>query len=171
MAIKGIAKYYSGAVQSAKRIVLDNAFVQDDEVGIEITQPANTIIDNIFVRFIGNVALDGGASVGYELGTTSSNNDIASNPNGFVDNGTSIPEGCVFGLNRSVGAVGSSSFSDHWKNEANVYTETQSDIGSPGSHKAYSEAERTVFFTTLCSNRVVTGGNKIELNVMFIHLS
>mgnify|MGYP003667376774 CR=1 FL=1 len=171
MAIKGKAKYYSGAVHSSKRIVLEDAFVQNDEVVIEIAQPANTVIDNIFVRFLGNVSLDGNADVGYELGTTSSDNDIATNADGFLDNGTSIPEGCLFGLNRAIGAAGGSGLPSHWKDGGGVFTETQGDVPSPAVHKAYSETERTVFFTTLCSNRVVTGGNKIEINVMFINLS
>ena len=37
-------KYTSGAVTASKRVVVKDAFVQADEVGVEVNQPAGTIL-------------------------------------------------------------------------------------------------------------------------------
>jgi hypothetical protein len=170
MAIKGKAKYYSGAVRSSKRIVLEDAFVQNDEVVIEIAQPAGTIIDNIYVRFIGNVNLATSGILGWELGTTSSAADVCTNAGGFMDNGTDVPAGSLFRLNHSFAASGAGGYQG-WSDGDGNLANTKNDQASPAADNAYSEQARKLFFTTQCTDDVVTGDNKIEINVMFINLS
>jgi len=170
MAILGKAKYSSGAVHSSKRIVLDDAFVQNNEVVIEIDQPAGTLIDNIYVRFIGNVNLGTSGDLGWELGTTSSASDVCANADGFMDNGTDVPAGSVFRLNHSFGAS-AGIVEQGWSNGDGNLANTKNDQSAPLADTAYSEQARKLFFTTRCTNNVVTGGNKIEINVMFINLS
>ena len=62
-------KYTSGAVTASKRVVVKDAFVQNDEVVIEVDQPAGTILRDVLVRFIGNVALGGSGDIGWEATT------------------------------------------------------------------------------------------------------
>jgi hypothetical protein len=150
-------KYGSGAVTAAKRVVIKDAFVQDGEVVAEVTQPAGTILAEVIVRFIGGVTLGSAGDIGYELGTTSSGDQLGTNADGFLDEGTAIAANTVYYLSKGAGAAGFTPDS------------TQDDT-SGAAAVGYSDDERTLYFTTICANQTVTGDNEIELNFVFTHL-
>ena len=100
-------KYGSGAVTAAKRVVVKDAFVQASEVVAEVVQPAGTILNDVICRFIGNVTIGSAGDVGFEIGTSSSGNQIAKNVDGFLDEGTTIAANSVFFLLKGNGGANS----------------------------------------------------------------
>ena len=150
-------KYGPGAVTSARRVVIKDAFVQASEVVAEVSQPAGTILAEVIVRFIGAVTLGGSDDIGYEIGTQTSGSELGTNADGFLDGGTAIAANTVYYLSKGNGAAGFTpdSAQDHTAGEAAV---------------GYTDSERTLYFTTICANQTVTGGNEIEVNFVFTHL-
>ena len=152
----------SGAVTAAKRVVVKDAFVQNAEVVVEVDQPAGTILSDVICRFIGNVTIGSAGDVGFEIGTSSSGNQIAKNVDGFLDNGTTIAANSVF-------------FCLKGKDGANSVVADAAD--TPNDHTAaaaaggYTDSDRTIYFTTITANQTVTGDNEIELNFVFTHLN
>tara|TARA_R110002073_G_scaffold334172_1_gene523111 strand:+ start:1599 stop:2078 length:480 start_codon:yes stop_codon:yes gene_type:complete len=155
-------KHGSGAVTAAKRVVVKDAFVQGSEVVIEVDQPAGTILNDVICRFIGNVGLGGSGDIGFEIGTSSSGNQIAKNVDGFLDAGTAIAANSVYFLLR--GNSGANSVTADAADTTNDHT-------SGAAAGGYTDSDRTIFFTTICANETVSGDNEIELNFVFTHLN
>ena len=151
-------KYGSGAVTASKRVVVKDAFVQASEVVAEVTQPAGTILAEVIVRFIGGVTLGSAGDIGYELGTQTSGDQLGTNVDGFLDNGTAIAANTVYYLSKGSGAAG-------------LTPDSTQDDTSGAAAVGYTDDERTLFFTTICANQTVTGDNEIELNFVFTHLN
>jgi len=150
-------KHGSGAVTAAKRVVVKDAFVQNAEVVAEVTQPAGTILAEVIVRFIGNVALGGSGDIGYELGTATSGDQLGTNADGFLDGGTAIAANTVYYLSKGSGAAG-------------LTPDSTQDGTSGAVAVGYTDTDRTLFFTTICADQTVSGDNEIELNFVFTHL-
>jgi hypothetical protein len=150
-------KHGSGAVTASKRVVVKTAFVQAAEVVAEVDQPAGTILSDVIVRFIGGVTLGSAGDIGYEIGTASSGAQLGTNVDGFLDGGTAIAANTVYFLKGGSGAAG-------WASDS-----TQD--GTSGAAAAgYTDTDRTLFFTTICADQVVTGDNELEINFIFTHL-
>jgi hypothetical protein len=151
-------KHTSGAVTASKRVVVKDACVQATETVIEVDQPAGTILNNVFVRFIGGVTLGGADDLGWELGVSTSGNTLGTNANGFLDNGTVVTANAVFDL-ASVSA-----------DDGTFLSKTVDDFTSAPAAIGYTDTQRTLFFTIITPNQTVTGDNKVELNFIFTHL-
>ena len=155
-------KYGSGAVTAAKRVVVKDAFVQNAEVVAEVVQPAGTILNDVICRFIGNVTIGSADDVGFEIGTSSSGNQIAKNVDGFLDGGTTIAANSVFFLLKGNGGANSVTADA---------ADTTNDHTAAAAAGGYTDVERTIYFTTITADQTVTGDNEIELNFLFTHLN
>ena len=64
----------SGALSTSTRVEVKDGFVKNGEAVIEILQPANSLVTNAYFRQIDAAAFATNASVGVELGVSSSPN-------------------------------------------------------------------------------------------------
>ena len=152
-------KYGSGAVTAAKRVVVKDVFVQDDEVVVEVTQPAGTILEEVIVRFLKGVTMATTASLGFELGTTSSGSQLCLNTDGFLQEGTAIAANTIVYLASGSG-MGAAAY----------VGESDADSAAGVAAKGWSDDDRSVFFTTRCSDDVISSNGDIEINFVFKHL-
>lgn len=151
-------KHSSGAVTAAKRVTATDVFTQaTDGAIIEVDQPAGTILQDVIVRFTNTSTHGANSEAGYKIGTTSGGTQIANNPDGFLDVGTSIPANAVFYLNAGRGAAG-------WTGD------TLGDTAAPGDADGYTDVNRTIYMTFLHGNTAVTDNSDVEVNFVFTHL-
>ena len=151
-------KHSSGAVTAAKRVTATDVFTQNtDGAIIEVDQPAGTILQDVIVRFTNTSTHAANSEAGYEIGTSPSGSQIASNPDGFLDLGTSIPANAVFYLNAGRGAAG-------WTGD------TLGDAAAPDDADGYTDVNRTIYMTFLHGNTAVTANSDVEVNFVFTHL-
>lgn len=147
----------SGALNTSTRVEVKDGFVQNGEAVIEILQPANSLVTNAYFRQIDAAAFATNASVGVELGITSSSNEIASDATDAVlDEGDAIPANFILQLNGGTGVT--------WNGGYSV-----GDAASPAvpAGSAFTADERTIFFTVTCSDDVVNTQGKYEVIVDF----
>lgn len=153
-----IFTHKSGAVTGGRRVTATDVFTQGaDGAVIEVNQPAGSILQEVIVRFTSALAQDAG-DAGYEIGTTSSGSDIATETDGFTDSGTAIPENSVFYLNSGRSAGG-------WTSE------TQSATAAPAIAAGYTDVDRTIYMTFLHGNTAITTNANVEVNFIFTHLN
>jgi hypothetical protein len=154
-----IFKHTQGAVSGGKRVTATDVFTQDaDGVIIEVDQPAGSILEEVIVRFTNTSTHGATSSAGYEIGTSSSGNQIGLNVNGFLDSGTSIPENAVYYLNNGRSATG-------WTGS------TLNDGAAPAVADAYTDVNRTIYLTFLHGNTTITTNSNVEVNFIFTHLN
>ena len=147
----------SGAANVSTRIEVKDGFVQNDEAVIEILQPANSLVTNAYFRQIDAAVFATNASVGVELGTSTSGNQIASDATDAVlDEGTAIPANFILQLNGGTGVT--------WNGG---YSVGNSATPAVPAGSAFTADERTIFFTVICSDDVVTTQGKYEVIVDF----
>ena len=146
-----------GVVNVSSRIEVKDGFVKNGEAVIEILQPANSLVTNAYFRQIDAAAFATNASVGVELGTSSSGNQIASDgTDAVLDEGTAIPANFILQLNGGTGVT--------WNGGYSV-----GDAASPAvpAGSAFTADERTIYFTVVCSDDVVNTQGKYEVIVDF----
>ena len=149
----------SGAANVSTRIEVKDGFVQNDEAVIEILQPANSLVTNAYFRQIDAAVFATNASVGVELGVSTSTNEIAADAGGndsVLDEGTDIPANFVLQLNGGTGVT--------WNGG---YSVGNSATPAVPAGSAFTADERTIFFTVICSDDVVTTQGKYEVIVDF----
>ena len=151
-----MATFYShkkpGAVLVSSRVEVTDGFLQNGEVVAQIEQPANSIIEQAYFRQIDAAVLASGASVGIEIGTSSSDNTIASDATDAVlDAGTDIPANFILQCNGGTGVT--------WNGGYSV-----GDAASPAvpAGSAFTADERILYFTVVTSDHAVTTGGKYE---------
>ena len=60
-----------GSMTSSHKITIKNACKQNTDTDFEFDQPANSIVDGVFVRVVGAITIGGAADVGFRMGTDS----------------------------------------------------------------------------------------------------
>ena len=151
-------KYSSGAVTASKRVTATDVFTQNaDGAIIEVSQPAGTILSDVIVRFTTGLTSAASSSAGYEIGTASSGAQIATNDDGFLDAGTTVPANSVFFLRTGTGSAG--------------LFETTSDAAAPAAATGYTDSERSIYMTFLHGNIAITTNADVEVNFVFTHLN
>tara|TARA_R100000315_G_C5122129_1_gene69743 strand:+ start:57 stop:530 length:474 start_codon:yes stop_codon:yes gene_type:complete len=153
-------KHTSGAVTASKRVTATDVFTQNaDGAIIEVDQPAGTLLREVIVRFTNTSTHGSSSQVGYELGTTSSGNQLGFNVDGFLDAGTQIPENTVYLLN---GGEGNADADTNFESTVNT---------TPAAALGYTDTERTLFLTFTHSDHAVTANSNVEVNFVFTHLN
>ena len=154
-------KHGSGAVTAAKRVTVTDAFVQNTNGPIiEVNQPAGTILSECVVRFISVLTAATTTDAGYRIGIESdgSGTTIGSNADAFLDGGTSVPANSVF-------------FLDGGRSSAGWSSDSVQDGTGPSAAGGYTDADRTIYFTTVVIDDVINANAEIEVNFVFTHLN
>ena len=130
---------YSDVASIASTGIVTNKFVvQNDEVVIEIAQPANTVITDIKI-FCVTAPIIGSGDIGYEVGTSSSGAQIvAAITDEILDGGTTVVVGNV--------------------TTTTLVVETQNAATAPVSPQ-YASAERTIFCNVTNTVDATTAGS------------
>ena len=151
-------KYPKGAVNVVKTVEVDEAFVTNSYVEAEMTQPANTMIQEIKLVVTEGPVVTAHASsdLGYKVGTDTSTaiadgaDDIVEDADGIIDaaNATgSLPTGFVQSIFASSSATGGS-------------TAIPATAASQTANAGYTAAERTLYMNTLATaNAAITAGS------------
>ena len=121
-----MTKVYPGSVTVSNRLVTTEALVSAGSSAIlGLEQPANSIIENIFLRVIdapliveGNIMLE----IGYESDDPDSLVADAANADNILDGGTTLLAGTIFDLTSATG----STYVPYGKATGNAASETAS---------------------------------------------
>ena len=126
-----MTKVYPGSVTVSNRLVTTEALVSSGSSEIMgLMQPANSIIEKIFVRVLEAPTLGTNGNIMLEVGTESDDPDNivtdAAGSDNILDGGTTLPVGTIFDLTSATG----SNFNTYGKATGNASSETASDIVS-----------------------------------------
>jgi uncharacterized membrane-anchored protein YitT (DUF2179 family) len=136
-----------------KIATVDNtaAFVQNADSIVSWTQPANTFIDSIDLLCTVAPVTASGASLGYEVGSTSSGVEIVANQvDEIIDAGTDGTDLAVGGLVRTA-----------------MVRITTDDV-TLAVDASYTAASRTVYLNTVCTNHAVTTAGTMRWIIKYI---
>ena len=152
-----------GVLTTSTRVEVKDGFVKNGEAVIEILQPANSLVTNAYFRQIDKAVFATAASVTVELGTSTSGEEIAGDTGGsdaVMDEGTEIPANFILELNGGTGVT--------WNGGYSV-----GDDPTPAvpAGEAFTAEERTIYFTVICSDDVVSTQGKYEVIVDFQQFS
>jgi len=130
------------------------AFVQNSDSIVEWTQPANTIIKDIIVLVTEAPVTAASASLGYEVGTSSSGAQIVANQaDEIIDVGTD-------GTDLAVGALVDVTM-----------VRATTDAVTLAADASYTTSERTLYFNTVCSNHSVTTAGTVRWLIEYIQFA
>jgi len=140
---------------SSRAITIKNACKQNTDTDFEFDQPANSIVDGVFVRVVGAITIGGAGDIGFRMGTDSDHTGVdivADVSNGILDqsdNGT-VAAGKVFSF--TVAATGG--------------------VSTPGVTSgtgAFTGDARKIYGRIDTANQAITGDNELEIHVVYRH--
>jgi hypothetical protein len=152
-----MTKVYPGNATVSNRLVTTDALVSAGSSEIMgLMQPANSIIENIYVRVLeAPVIVEG--NIMLEIGTESDDPDnIVADAGGgdnILDGGTTLPVGTIFDLTSATG----STFNTYGKATGNAASETASDLVS---------VDTQIYMKFTTSTAVTTAG-KFEVSFVY----
>ena len=144
-----------GCMTSSHKITIKNACKQNTDTDFEFDQPANSIVDGVFVRVVGAITIGGAADVGFRMGTNSDHTGeeiVADAPQGILDqsDNATVAAGNVFSFT-VVGTGG---------------------VVSPGVTNgagSFTGVARKLFGRIDTGNQAITGANELEVHVAYRH--
>lgn len=149
-------KVLPGSVLVSNRIISDEVLVQSGGPVVGTVQPANSIIDKIYLRVIEAPVIASG-NIMCEIGTESDDPDnIVADTSGsdnILDGGTTLPVGTIFDLTNSTG----STFTSQGLATGDAASETASAMVT----------EDTKIYAKFTSSTAVTTAGKFELTFVY----
>ena len=149
-------KVLPGSVLVSNRIISDEVLVKDGGPVVGTVQPANSIIDKIYLRVIEAPVIASG-NIMCEIGTESDDPDNivadAGGSDNILDGGTTLPVGTIFDLTNSTG----STFTSQGLATGDAASETASEIVS----------KDTKIYAKFTSSTAVTTAGKFELTFVY----
>ena len=144
-----------GCMTSSHKITIKNACKQNTDTDFEFDQPANSIVDGVFVRVVGAITIGGAADVGFRMGTNSDHTGqeiVADAAQGILDqsDNATVAAGNVFSFT-VVGTGG---------------------VVSPGVTNgtgSFTGVARKLFGRIDTGNQEITGANELEVHVAYRH--
>ncbi len=130
------------------------AFVQNSDSIVSWTQPANTFIKNITLLVTGAPETAASADLGYEVGSTSSGEEIvALDADNIIDagaDGTDVVAGALIEL---------------------TMLRKTADATTLAADASYTESARTLYFNTVCSDHAVTTSASVRWLLEYIQFA
>jgi hypothetical protein len=152
----GNTKVSPGSVVVANKIVSDEVLVEGGGPIVGTVQPANSIIDKIFLRVIAAPTIASG-NIMCEIGTESDDPDNivadAGGSDNILDGGTTLPVGTIFDLTNSTG----STFTSQGLATGDAASETASALVTVN----------TPIFAKFTSSTAVSAAGKFELTFVY----
>lgn len=144
-----------GCMTSSHKLTIKDACVQDANTDFSFEQPANSIVDAVFVRVVGAITIGGATDIGMNIGTDSDHTgtQIVNDADGILDgsSSTTVNAGVVlkFAPDSSTGGA--------------------ADSGTTNGTGAFNGSNRRLFGRISTSNNTITGGNELEIHVVYRH--
>ena len=155
-------KHLQGGNIQRARVLVDNGYVQDTEVISELDQPANSIVVGAHFRTIDKVTIASGGSIGIEVGTSSSGNQIIADAvDSIIDaasGATDVPANFFLDLKGGTGLT-FTSFST-------------GDEAAPAAAAGYTATDRTLFVNVKTTDHAITldGNSRYEVSLYYLML-
>ena len=142
----------SNSVMKVAYVDNTTAFVQNSDSVVQWTQPANTYIDSIDLLCIVAPETAASAELGFEVGTTSSGQDIvAIQADEIIDVGTDGTDLAVGGLIKDL----------------TIVRVTTDDV-TLAADVTFTQSARSVFLNTVCSNHAVTTAGTMRWVIKYV---
>jgi len=144
-----------GCMTSSHKQTIKNACVQNANTDFEFEQPANSIVDAVFVRVVGAITIGAATDIGMNIGTNSNHTgtEIVNDADGILDgsDSTTVNAGVVlkFDPDSSTGGAAAS--------------------GVTNGTGAFTGVSRRLFGRISTSDNTISGGNELEINVVYRH--
>ena len=139
-------------------------WVQDSDSIVEWTQPANTVLTNIYLVVTGAPTTAASADLGYEVGTSSSGTEIVSaQTDQVIDagaDGTDLAKGAFIHV-AGVGYAAGGSVVAALNRKTMDATTLDADVN-------YTDADRTLYFNTTCTDHAVTVTGSVRWVIEFL---
>lgn len=143
---------YPGPVVVSNKIIINEACSNGANTDFEIDQPANSIIDKVFVRVLGAITVASAVDIGFNLGTDSDHTGtqiVATDADGILDSSDA--------LTVSAGNVFSFTVAGGGANTPGV---------TNGTGALLSDA-RTLYGRITTGADDVSGDNQLEVSVVY----
>ena len=159
-----IIKTYPGPVTVSKRMIVSDALTQNGfGTTFGLTQPANSIVEKVFVRVLTAPVVATGASIGFEAGTDANVDNVVDN-NGDADTNDNLLDAAsddpgtidvnaIFDLTASNGGY------------ASAYT--GNDGANPGAATGFVTEDTELKFRFRLSDHAITTQGKFEVSFVF----
>jgi|DEB0MinimDraft_10_1074344.scaffolds.fasta_scaffold00579_7 hypothetical protein len=143
---------FPGPVVVSNKIIISDACAQSTNTNFEIDQPANSIIDKVFVRVLGGITVASAVDVGFNLGTATDHAGgqiVGAVANGILDgsDALTVSAGNVFSFTVAGGGAATPGVTN-------------------GTGALLSDA-RTLYGRITTGAAAVTGDNQLEISVVY----
>lgn len=141
-----------GPSVGSKRVIAKNILANGETAVVEIDQPKNTIVENVYVRILDDITVASDVDISFQMGATNSTADIvAANATGILEGGDAltVKKNNVFKFDSVAGTAGPST------------------IGVTNGDGSLQTSARTLYaqFGVGAANVTAQGG--IEVSVVF----
>ena len=80
-----------GPSVGSKKVIAKDILANGETAVVEIEQPKNTIIENVYVRILDDITVASDVDIAFQMGTTSSNaNIVAAQATGILEGGDAL---------------------------------------------------------------------------------
>jgi hypothetical protein len=144
-----------GCMTSSHKITIKNACKQFKDTDFEFDQPANSIVDGVFVRVVGAITIGGAADIGFRMGTNSDHTGIdivGAVSNGILDQSDNATVAAGNVISFSIAGTGGV-----------VLPGITNGAGS------FTGVARKIFGRINTGNQAITGDNELEVHVAYRH--
>jgi len=138
-----------GSVAVSKRVVVSDALVRNESTEVQIQQPKNSVVDQVYLRVLEGVELATVGDIGLKVGTASDGAQaVATQTDAVLDGGTTVPAGFMLEL-APTATVGYSAASN-------------------AAPKAVVQTEdRTLYCSLIAPDVAITSAGKFEWTIVF----
>lgn len=149
-------KSLQGSVSTATCIVIDDAITGSGNTDFSVNQPANTLVEEVYVRVLEAPTITSG-DIGLTMGYTQSGSEVVGNTTGvdnLLDGGTTLPANTVYKMTGNA--------------DTSFAAFATGDAASETAHAAY-KTEATGLFGRIATTTAASAGGKLEIHVVFRH--
>lgn len=148
---------YPGAITVARKKMVYDGYTQNGNVDFTISQPANSVIENVYYRQIKAPTFATAMDVGMTVGTTEGGTEIATaSTDGIADGATTIAEGYTLVFN------GNSGSDITW-----TFQYSADDAATPAIAPGFTQDHRDIHFRVTCTDDVVSVQGDYEVTAVF----
>lgn len=147
-------KSLQGSTSQAVCILIDDAITGSGNTDFSVNQPANTLVEEVYVRVVEAPTITSG-DIGLTMGYTQSGTEVVGNSTGvdnLLDGGTTLPANTVFKMTGNA--------------DTSFAAFATGDAASETAHAAY-KTDATTLFGRIATTTAASAGGKLEVHVVF----
>ncbi len=132
-----------------RKVVVKDAFVQNDAVEAEISQPAGSYLSKVYIKCNAQPTVTAAMDLGFKIGTASDGNEIVEDADGIIDaagNTTAFKTGGIVAVDLTTSSAGNTAVA---------------------ADASYTDSERTLFCNTTASDSAISAAGTVEWILFF----